>query len=328
MRNVNHHYDSKKSETISVIMPCYNGANHIETSIASVLAQSFQNIELIIVDDGSTDQSLKIVEEVNDPRVVIISQANKGVCVARNRGLLEATGDYVAFIDSDDTWRLDCLLIMYNSLHNQPDITLAYCGWQNIGLQGGQGKPFIPPDYETPDKIEVLLGGCRWPIHAALTRRVAIKDAGGFDERFLTSEDYGLWLRIASYHKIFRVPEVLAFYNHHDGIQATKNKEVVARNNWLVKREFLSQNPEIVRNLGRKRIRELTHGELLRQGYVCYWDRNLEAARAIFRMAMKTGYGKLNDWKYMLPCLLPYYLHVELLEIFDNYQQSETMKNA
>ena len=304
-------------ETISVIMPCYNAAEHIAASVSSVLGQTFANIQLVVVNDGSTDNSLHILKKIKDNRLEVINQPNSGVCVARNRGLSAAIGAYVAFLDADDTWRPDCLEKLYAALQNKPNVILAYCGWQNIGLPGGQGEPFVPPDYEGPDKVETLLRVCLWPIHATLTKREAIEDAGGFDERFKTSEDYGLWLRIATFNKITRVAEVLAFYNHHDGTQATKNRELVARNHWLVQREFLHEHHEIARQLGRKRVRELTHGELLKQGYICYWDRNLEAAHAIFRMVMKTGYGTLKDWKYMMPTLLPFHLYIALIKLFD-----------
>ncbi len=301
-------------------MPCYNAAEHIATSISSVLTQTYENIQLIVVNDGSTDDSLSVLNGIKDNRLAVINQPNSGVCSARNCGISAATGAYLAFLDSDDTWHASCLTKLYTALQSQPESVLSYCGWQNLGLTGGRGEPFVPQDYESTNKVETFLSGCPWPIHAALTRKVTIEHAGGFDERFRTSEDYGLWLKVAIYNKITRVSEVLAFYNHHDGTQATKDKEITARNHWLVQREFLSQHPNIAKQLGCKRIRELTHGELLKQGYICYWDRNLEAARAIFRMTMKTGYGSLKDWKYMLPSLLPYSLHVELLKIIDNYK--------
>ena len=175
----------------------------------------------------------------------------------------------------------------------------------------------MPPDYEGPGKIASLFGNCRWPIHAALTKRSAIEEAGGFDARFITSEDYLLWLKIGLRHRIVRVPEVLAYYHFHGNQQATGNRERLARNHWLVQRDFLKANPWLARQLGRGRIRDLTHGDLLKKGLVCYWERDLDAARPIFRSVMRTGYGGLADWKLMLPALLPQSLHKALINLVD-----------
>ncbi len=309
---------------ISVIMPCFNVERFISGSVASALGQTYHDIELIVINDGSTDRSLKILQGISDPRLKIIDQLNKGVCAARNRGLSEATGAYVAFLDSDDTWKHDCLEKLNNALVSRPDTAVAYCGWQNIGLSGGRGEPYVPPDYEEEGKLEHLLKSCPWPVHAALTLRSAIDSAGGFDERYSNAEDYKLWLHIAPFSRIVRVPEVLAFYHFHEGQQASKNHANGAYQQWLVQKEFLEKHHEVVRQLGYSRIRQLTVGGLLKSGYVCYWERNLEAARQIFRLVMKQGYGTLNDWKYMLPSLLPMSLHRAIIRLFERDKKAVT----
>jgi glycosyltransferase involved in cell wall biosynthesis len=300
-------------------MPCYNARQTIADSVKSVLQQTHQAIELIVVDDGSRDDSLQALGKFDDPRIKITTQSNQGVCAARNRGLTLAQGEYVAFLDADDTWSPNALKRLLSTLQTNPEAALAYGGWQNVGLPGGKGAPFIPPEYEGPTKIEVLLQDCRWPIHAALTRRVAIEEAGGFDTRYRTSEDFLLWLRIGSRHRIVRAPEVLAFYHHHGGDRATSNPVRMARNHWLVQRAFLKEQPELAAQLGRRRVREVTTGVLLHKGYACYWARQLEAARHIFRMVMKTGYGSPKDWKYMLPSLLPMSVHRALIGMVDHF---------
>lgn len=298
-------------------MPCYNGERYLKRAVSSVLEQHYKNIELIVVNDGSADDSLEILEEINDPRLKVISQRNSGVCVARNQGLALASGEYIALLDVDDTWHPDCLDRLYQALQEQPEAALAYCGWQNVGLPGQRGAPFIPPDYETPDKAEILLGGCRWAVNAALTKKKIVLEVGGFDERFLTSEDYFLWLRVATFNEIVRVPEVLAFHYFHDGPQVTKDIMRCAYDHWRVKQAFLQEHPEIEAQLGKQRIRELTDGKLLEQGYICYWRRDLSDARAIFRRVMRLGYGSPRDWKYMLPALLPFSWHKSLIELMD-----------
>ncbi|HHH38465.1 MAG TPA: glycosyltransferase, partial [Sedimenticola sp.] len=217
--------DSEKP-LISVVMPCYNEAERIGEAVASVFRQTFRSLELIVVDDGSSDNSLQVLYglQAKHGRLQVFSQPNRGAGPARNMGLQHARGEYIAFLDADDAWHPACLEKLHARLAATPDAALVYCGWQNIGLPADQGRPFIPPEYEGPDKVETLLRGCRWPIHAALTRREAITRSGGFDEQWSSCMDYDLWLRIAAFERIVRLPEVLAYYHHHGGEQITKNR--------------------------------------------------------------------------------------------------------
>ena len=305
------------TSAVSIIMPCYNAAAHLPGSVGSVLAQTFPDWELIAVDDGSQDGTLAWLQAQTDPRIRPLSQPNQGVSSARNSGLAAARGRYVAFLDADDTWTEDFLEKMQAALQARPDAVLAYCGWQNLGLPGGRGAPFIPPDYETPDKAETLFTGCRWPIHAALVRREAVLAANGFDSALKNAEDFALWLRVATTAPIVRVPEVLAFYHFHGGSQASGNHARAALQHWQVQRDYLASHPAFGAALGHARIRALTAGELLRQGYAAYWRRDLPAARAIFRAVMKQGYGTLADWTYMLPAWLPETWHRWLIGLRD-----------
>jgi glycosyltransferase involved in cell wall biosynthesis len=291
--------------TVSIIMPCYNAAAHLPASVGSVLAQSFADWELIAVDDGSSDGTLAWLQAQTDPRIHVCSQPNQGVSSARNTGLAAARGRYVAFLDADDTWETAFLDKLLSALQGRPDAVMAYCGWQNLGLTGGRGAPFVPPDYENASKAETLFAGCRWPIHAALVKREAVEEANGFDPSLKNAEDYALWLRVATTAPIVRVPEVLAYYHFHGGAQASGDHARAALQHWQAQRHFLAAQHEFGATLSASRIRSLTLGELLKRGYECYWRRDLAAARLIFRTVMKQGYGTLADWKYMLPAWLP-----------------------
>lgn len=301
-------------------MPCYNAADHLARSIGSIQAQTFGDWELIVVDDGSKDASWSVLNEIanSDPRVRPVQQANAGAAAARNRALAETRGRYTAFLDADDTWEPDFLETMVNALETHADAGLAYCGWQNLGVAAGRGEPFIPPDYENEYKIESLLGGCRWPIHGVLTRSHLIRDAGGFDEALSSCMDYDLWLRLGSAHRITLVPRVLAYYHHHGGEQITRNRVRMAVNHWRAQQKFLAAHPGVAAKIGETRIAELTVGELMRRGFVAYWERDLPAARTIFRLVMRHGHGKARDWLYMLPALLPERLHRFLLSRFES----------
>lgn len=304
---------------VSIVMPCYNAAAHLPASVGSVLAQTFADWELIAVDDGSRDGTLAWLQAQaqTDRRIRPLSQPNRGVSTARNTGLAAARGRYIAFLDADDTWAADFLKKMLAALLPRDDAVLAYCGWQNLGLPGGRGDPFVPPDYETADKGETLFAGCRWPIHAALVKRDAVLAANGFDPALKNAEDYALWMRVATSAPIVRVAEVLAYYHFHGNGQASDDRARAALQHWQAQRDYLAAHPGFAGALGRARSRALTTGELLKRGYACYWQRDLPAARAIFRMVMKHGYGTLSDWKYMLPAWLPESWHRALIGMRD-----------
>ena len=290
---------------VSVIMPCFNSAETLATSVASALGQSMRDIELIVVDNDSSDQTVSIVESIRDTRIRILHQPIRGVSAARNMGIKAARGKFIAFLDSDDTWAAGCLAKLCAALASRPDAVLAYCGWQNVGLPGARSAPFVPPDYEQPNKIETLLAGCRWPIHAALTRTEAIREAGGFDTRFAYAEDFGLWLHVAAFARIIRVPEVLAFYHHRDIPRASPDLIRAVCQLRAMQRDFLRRHPDVGQRLGQRMVRHIVDGELLRRGMEFYWAGHLDVAHGIFRMVLKDGYLQPAVLRYLLPALLP-----------------------
>lgn len=312
---------------ISIIMPCYNAVAHLPRSVASVQAQTFPNWELIAIDDGSSDETLAWLKAQAEPRLRIHAQTNRGVSAARNAGLGLARGEYIAFLDSDDTWAPSFMEKMLESLRANPHASLAYCGWQNLGKPGRQGEPFMPPDYEVPEKISFLVNGCRWPIHAALTQHCFIKEAGGFNKHISIGEDFLLWMEIGCFHPIVRVPENLAYYHHHDGEQATKNRLRAALQTLAAQRIFLKRHPDIAKRLGARKVRDLTLGKLLSLGFDHYWRRELEIARPIFRRVMASAYGHPAQWKYMLPALLPLSWHRAFLKHFAAFSNEDSLRN-
>ncbi|MDP1864702.1 MAG: glycosyltransferase [Thiobacillus sp.] len=303
----------------TIIMPCHNASAHLPSSVGSVMAQTFSDWELIAIDDGSTDHTLKWLRAQTDPRLRVHAQPNQGVSAARNAGLAAASGLYVAFLDADDTWDARFLDKMVAALQLNPDAMLAYCGWQNVGLPGDRSQPFVPPDYEAPNKRTTLFAGCRWPIHAALTRREAILSAGGFDPRLKNAEDYALWLEIAGTQPIVRVPDVLAYYHFHGTGQASDNQARAALQLLAAQQAYLDRHPEFGTQLGNAR-RVILYEPLMQKGYAAYWKRDLPTARVIFRRVMQAGFGGVRDWLYMLPSLLPLRVHQFLLGLLGNNQ--------
>lgn len=296
---------------ISVVMPCFNSEKYLEEAIESVLGQTYANVELIVVDDGSTDNSSLILERYAS-RITLVRQQNKGPMHARNRGIREATGEFVAFLDSDDFWRPDCLELLHNA-HVASNPVIAYCGWQNIGPGDFSGPPHVPPDYEEVGKITKFLTSCPWPIHAALTRRTAIVSAGGFTTHYDACEDYDLWLRIGGTHKVALVPEVLAYYRHHSAGQVSRKRWLAAYSMLRIKKDFLAAHPDLRDQFSGSQLRDLLKRPLIEEGFKCYWKRDLDTAREIFHYALFLGGWRLSELKYILPCFLPYELQKTLL---------------
>lgn len=293
---------------ISVIMACYNAAPYVEEAVSSVLCQTCQDAEVIVVDDGSSDASPDIVKHLaeNHPgRVRLKHLQHSGPYPARNLGLSHARGDYIAFLDADDWWRQDCLEKLLATLQDR-QADLAYCGWQNVGEQILNSEPYIPPAYEAEDPAAAFLKSCPWPIHAALVRRTVLEAVDGFSERYFSSMDYDLWLRILSHTgNIVRVPEVLAYYRWHDNgqISATRWKQVMDA--VQVRRDFVKHNPGMVRHLSRETLINLVDGQLLSEAYRTYWRRDLANAQKLFRAAFARRAWQAKDLKYLLPALLP-----------------------
>lgn len=193
---------------ISIIMPVYNVEAYVAEAIDSVLAQSFRAWELIIVDDGGNDSSIDICRQYNDPRVRIISQANRGLAGARNTGILNARGDYIALLDADDRWLPEKLVLHVIHLDSSPDVGVSYAGSYMIDAEGRRLSQAQRPATDDVAAHRIL---CRNPVgngSAAVIRRAALDEiafahpdepsrASYFDESFRQSEDIELWVRIA-----------------------------------------------------------------------------------------------------------------------------------
>ena len=308
-------------------MPCYNAADFIEQAIESVLGQDYPNIELIIIDDGSSDGSMTIAEHLasrNSGRVTLHSQDHKGPFPARNLGLSQAKGEFVAFLDADDWWSKDCLSKLHDAIiMHKAD--LSYCGWQNIGKPGSGNEPYIPPRYADGDISEAFLQSCPWPIHAALIRHSIIDSAGGFSERRFSAMDYDFWLRIyGQTNKLVLVPEVMAFYRWHDKgqISATKWRQVIDA--FIVRKDFITNNQRLVENLTPDRLWDLTNGSLLKEAYSAFWKRDLFTAQRLFRYAFSQRAWKRADLTHILPSLLPSFLYRFMINLVTQTQHGKS----
>ena len=305
---------------ISVVMPCYNAAPYVDEAIQCVLQQRYRQIELIVVDDGSTDGSNAIIERLaaGDPeRIIVLHQSNSGPYAARNHGLAHARGNFVAFLDADDYWHPEAL----SQLHAAMTETLAdvaYCGWQNVGDAAVNTQPQIPPNYAESDAVALFLQAPPWPINGVLLRRQLVDTLRGFSERLPTAMDYDLWLRVlATQPIVVRVPEVLAFYRRYPRGDAHIPRWRQVFDAIAVRETFVRHHPAQVAHLGRARRDALIYGTLLPEAYRCHWRRDTDSSRRLFRRAFRKADWKARDAKYILASFLPAFAFDTLIRLVD-----------
>ena len=216
---------------VSVIMPVYNVEKYVHFAIYSVLRQSFKAFELIIVNDGSTDNSLSICKKFKDPRVRVVSQKNRGLAGARNTGIRESSGEFIAFIDSDDLWHKDKLKHHVAHLSSDLEIGVSYsCS----SLIDEKNHPIGIKQLPKLKNISFKNIICRNPIgngSSPVIRRTVLdetsfwkyrdgaKERCYFDESFRQSEDIEYWLRIAlkSKKRFEGIAKCLTYYRINSG---------------------------------------------------------------------------------------------------------------
>lgn len=212
--------------TVSVVIPCYNAARYILATIASVLAQDIDGLDIIVVDDGSSDGSADLVR-ASYPQVHVHAQANAGVAAARNCGIGLARGEFIAFVDADDIWLPGKLAAQLAQLHAHPECHMNYAAWQvwdsdrptptvaelaAVEASAADGLRWAGPSgWIYPD----LLLDCVVWTSTVLARRSLFDDIGRFDTSLRLGEDYDLWLRASQVTPILRVARPFALYRLH-----------------------------------------------------------------------------------------------------------------
>lgn len=210
---------------VSVVIPSYNAERWIKSTLDSVLAQTHSDIEIIVVDDGSTDDTVAVISEFF-PSVKLITQTNSGVAAARNKGIENASGEWIAFLDADDIWLPNKVQDQLELLATEPDAQMTYSAWhvwpsqnptpdsdllfylQNVTNENDFSGPsgWIYPE---------LLEDCYVWTSTVLAKKTLFEKIGKFDVTLKVGEDYDLWLRASQTTKILRVAKPHALYRIH-----------------------------------------------------------------------------------------------------------------
>jgi len=200
----------------SVIVPCFNGARYLHEALESALVQTHDDVEIVVTDDGSSDDSAAIAASYG-PRVRCLQQGNAGPSAARNRALDGASGEYVALLDADDRYHPTKLATQIAVLREQPDVGVVYCGWRLVDEAGRELPERGWPRVEGDLLERLLLGNLFHPVSVVL-RRSVIDAVGGFDVRCPVNEDWDLFLRVSRAGARWAyVDETLCDYRIHPG---------------------------------------------------------------------------------------------------------------
>ena len=234
------HTTNNQNPLVSVILPAYNAEGFLEAAVRSVMAQTVQNWELIILDDGSQDATCTIAQRLaeEDERILFSPNGeNMGVARTRNRGIAMSRGAYVALLDSDDLWQPDKLEKQLARLE-QTGADICYTAYAIIGLHGEKVRPdYLVPEQATFQKLlKENVIGC-----STVLLRGEVARANPFKTEF-SHEDYVLWLQLLQAgYKAAGCTEVLTQWRYLDGSRSF-NKKKAARNRWRIYREYLHLN--------------------------------------------------------------------------------------
>lgn len=235
-------------QKVSVIIPTYNREKEIERSVRSVLSQTYENLEVIIVDDGSTDHTEAVIHSIGDPRIRFVRQEqNGGASAARNVGVEYADADVIAFQDSDDVWRKDKLQKQMDFLNEHPEYSLVYSSYC---LHRAEGSSVEVPFADTignldGDIFSTLLLNNTIGAPTILMRKADFLNLGGFDITLNCLEDWDFVLRLAQNHLIGYINEVLVdAYQLDGGISSDPGAFYQSRCLMIVryKKELLERN--------------------------------------------------------------------------------------
>lgn len=210
---------------ISVIIPAYNAQATIAKTIESVRQQTYSDLEIIVINDGSSDRTAEIVNNIKDPRIKLFNYPNGGVATARNRGIAKAEGEYIAFLDADDFWIEDKLELQLQALIKNPDAGVAY-SWTYFLYSKDVCYPSEPVYHQGNIYPQLLTKNFLHHGSNPLIRREAIASVGKFDPSFPHCADWDYYLRLAAKYDFANVPKHQIYYRQSANSMTSKIDDI------------------------------------------------------------------------------------------------------
>ena len=298
---------------ISVIIPTYNTACFVEHAVKSALAQTYAPLEVIVVDDGSTDDTRERLLPWND-RIKYLSQTNGGPSKARNRGIKEARGSLIAFLDADDEWFPEKLTIQEAVLSANDQVALVHSDLTCLELSSGRRfQPSRARERYHGRCYEALFFANHVNLSTVLVRKKVIEAVGLFDEDLclVAVEDHDLWLRLAHSYEFAYEPRTLTLYRRHSN-NLTLNPRRMAEATLAVAEKTLLADPKLKQVLGPELVSHHMCELALQAAFTNVDTGDFRRARRHFRRAVSFAPRKLRTWALWASTFLPVPLRQKL----------------
>lgn len=268
---------------LSVIIPTYNSARYVGSAVRSVLEQSFGDLEIIVVDDGSTDSTQEELRSFNHhPQVVVFFQQNQGSASARNTGILKSTGEYIGFLDSDDRWEPQKAERHLSLMTTNRDVDLTFSWWSLVDTDGRDLGRYGRTPIRRAKFEDLLIENVTGTASTMIVRRSALQMAGMFDSHLESNVDLDLILRVALIRErnIMCIPEILTSYRRHSS-QITADWRRMRRGWEKVFEKVLEQAPERTESIESK----ARANQYLYWSYIAWERREFTDARHLLWLA-------------------------------------------
>jgi len=232
---------NKKIPRISVIIPTYNRADMVGRAVQSVLNQTYQDFEIIIIDDGSTDSTEEIIRGFHDPRIRYIRhERNRGGSAARNSGICAAQGEYIAFLDSDDEWLPQKLEKQFYLFKTQnPEIAVVYTAYAIVD-ERGRIKKIEKPRHSGYILQKLLASNCIG-ASTVMAKKICFTKDTKFDETLPSCQDWDMWIRLAKKYNFAYIPEILVKRYEHSSNRITADSAVRIAGREIILKKFLKE---------------------------------------------------------------------------------------
>jgi glycosyltransferase involved in cell wall biosynthesis len=290
---------------VSIVIPAYNAMAYLPQTIDSVLNQTFTDFELLVINDGSSDNIIEWLSQIKDSRISLISQENQGVANARNIGIFRAKGEYIAFLDADDLWDKTKLEKQVSCLEQNPSTGLVYTWTHLIDSTGKLLKFSITHQEEGYIWEKIVIQDVIGSGSSAMVRASCFQQVGLFDQNVAIAADFDMWIRIAAVYKFAVVKECLVFYRQHQNNFSKNRQKVIKTHAQVIEKSFKGVSLDLLY------LRNLAYANLCRyQSWLALEDGNYEQAKFLFKQATLSNknwwlhrnylwlYSAILGWQY------------------------------
>tara|TARA_R110000868_G_scaffold159_2_gene1536 strand:- start:95243 stop:96196 length:954 start_codon:yes stop_codon:yes gene_type:complete len=268
---------------ISIIIPTYNSEATLSRAIMSAINQSYENTEIIVIDDGSSDNTKELIKKYRHP-IKYIYQVNSGVASARNNGVSAATGEYIAFLDADDLWNPSKLTHQFNAFTNHPQIALCttkFTKYNHFDLDTTPNSPVNETTTKIISKFEKIFIDPYFGTPSIMMRKSLFLELGGFDTHYETAEDIDLWLRAAYGREVAVIsPHNLTIVVDTKNSLSKRSDQITFSNNLKIIDAFCSQHHDFTRK-NKRLIRTVKSTILTNWGSAELIDKQHKNARTL-----------------------------------------------